>query len=180
MNAAAATPVERHVAEVETRDGIALADVESVTYEVLTGVPPFSLTNLNAYASAATNDTDSATSGANTTFTLFYSLSRDVAYGLASAGATADAATLSFAAPTNSVYTKFWVRVGTTDDVSAMTEYGGDTGFLLPNMTQGRFTIDPAAFGIALVEGEYALGLTIAVFPAAMASASGSIVKRKG
>ena len=32
----------------------------------------------------------------------------------------------------------------------------------------------------ALVTGEYALGFTIAVFPAAMASASGSILKRNG
>ncbi len=154
--------VDSSLAEIVELDGIEdFALVESVTYEVLKGSRPYSITNLNSYV---VSNQVVETGNDNQTFTLNYSLLRDVAYGLAYADQIDGSATLSFAMPTNGIYTKFWIKVGTNDD--SMAEYGGERGFLLPNATHGRVTLrfeDLAAkFGIpALTEGDWQFTVAI-------------------
>ena len=141
MSAASLTLVmeDCHIGIVNVRlatSASGFTTIESVTYEVLTGSLPYSITNLNSYV--VSNEVVE-TGNNNQTFTFNYSLIRDVAYGLAYADQLDGSATLSFAMPTNGVYTKFWIKVVTPANL--VIERGGDRGFPLPNATQGRVTL---------------------------------------
>ena len=145
--------------------GIDPVNIESATYEVLTGPRPYSITNLNSYVYS--NEVVE-TGNNNQTFTYSYSLIRDVAIGLAYADEIDGSTGLTFTlpeTPESLVYTKFWLKLGKVGE--DMTVYGGDSGFLLPNATERHVTLDAkrlAALGIpALTADDKDWQFTVAV-----------------
>ena len=147
--------IDKFLAEAdETMLGTTLDKVESVTYEVLTGTPPFTTANLNGDVAEEAGDEAEAASR-NQTFTMHYSLERDKAEIFSFEDGVEGTATLTFGPSTNSASWKFWVKVENTFNGNCVTNiYGGDRGFLIPTFTaEGRVTIDPAEYGIALTEG---------------------------
>ena len=163
-------------------------EVEEVTYEVLRlnadQVAGLSITNLNNYIIITSNGEDDDGVGAtvysnivsrtdNETFTLKYSLGRDVAKSIACAGSTADDFTFTFTVPTDTANTKFWLNVQ-TNGAEGATLLGGDKGFILKDIRDGVVVLDrywfeenritiptgPVKFGVILGNDKFGKPLT--------------------
>ena len=161
--------LDRYLAQYE--------NVDNVTYEVLVGPGPFTISNLTEYAAlvARTNSegktayvTNIVTTGAaNQTFTVHYSRIRDIAQVIAMADQLRSTAEISFTVPTDTPVTKFWLRVdgGTYPNggvqIGSKT-YTWDSGFLIPPSAQGVVTIRLADYiGQVLSAGEHTVEIAL-------------------
>ena len=89
-----------------------------------------------------------------TSRTLNYSASRDKATVNAVNGVTAEKATLSFTVPTDTVNTRFWLKM----DGNVL---GGGRGFLLPAAAAGAVTIDLADYVDGLTAGRHEFSVAL-------------------
>ena len=141
--------------------------LENVTYEILEGVGPFTVSNLTEYAVLVSNQTTvgwvfstnvvSGTGADNKKFTVNYSRIRDVADVQVTADQLAgDEVNVSFTVPTDTPATKFWVEldgsvypngsVQIKNYAGSYVTYNSTTGFPVPPAAHGLVTFNLAEY----------------------------------